>query len=613
MQLTTPFLLALLLAPFVHAQDLEPDWDALNKRRAPQWFQQAKFGVLVHWGVYAVPGFADVGAPAAWYEQAIGAEGAARDFHAEHYGAEFEYRSFAPRFEASMFDPAEWASIFERAGARYVGLTSKHHDGYALWGSEEASAARGYPWNSVEVGPERDVVGELAEAVRAKGLKMGLQYSLLEWSNPVYREDVGKYVETVMTPQIQDLLARYKPSVLWADGEWEHPDSVWKSPELLARILGEGSGDLVVNDRWGKGLRGKSGDFYTTGYGGDAGKGATSGRKPWERARAISGSYAFNRAGDYDACLSRTEAVRLLIETVSEGGNLLLGVGATADGRIPLIEQDRLFAIGRWLETNGDAIYGTLAGPFERLPWGTSTRKGNTVYLIIYDWPHNSSLLEFPGLETTVTNAYLLSDPDRRRLPVLATAPGRPAVHIAGLVPGEHATVVALELDGPPIVNERFTSGPDRSIQLPARFAERRTSSEAEPSLQLERFETATVADSQGDVALREVQYLTGWTKAEDFLVWENVALRPGPWTVEIMYACAPGEEGSTFAISVGGAALQGTVEPTAGWNDFVTRPVGTIQAGIGTEAEVELRAVQIRGSMMHVESIRLAPIGGPR
>ena len=352
--------LALLSLPALQEPQYEANWDSLHTHETPGWFRDAKFGIFIHWGVYSVPSYCDTSTYSEWYQAWCdwnSHDGLERKFHEANYGADFEYREFAPMFRAELWDPVEWAQIFRRAGAKYIVITSKHHDGYCLWPNEEASEARGYEWNSGAVGPERDLLGELFEACRGEGIRPGLYYSFLEWHNPLYDEDKPRYVEEVMIPQIKELVTRYKPEVFWPDGEWDHPDTLWRSEEVLAWIYNNApnSKELAVNDRWGKGLRGQVGDYSTTEYGNlgnSSGEGMRE-QRPFEECRGIGHSFAFNRNEDYDIYQSRTESVRELIDLVSKGGSLLLDVGPTADGRIPLIMVDRLFAIGRWLETNG--------------------------------------------------------------------------------------------------------------------------------------------------------------------------------------------------------------------------------------------------------------------
>lgn len=358
-------LLIVLAVPLLPAQDYAPNWESLNKRKIPSWFHEAKFGIFIHWGVYAVPSFAVV-APSGyseWYWHNLMATDSkmhpqVKAFHEKQYGKEFPYAKFEPQFTAALFNPDQWADVFRRSGARYVVLTSKHHEGYCLWNSPWADKAWGRPWNAVTGTPKRDLLGDLSAAVRKAGLEMGYYYSLYEWFNPLWLADKQRYIKEVMTPEFKDLVTRYKPSVIFSDGEWDLPDSAWHSPALLAWLYNESpvKEKVVVNDRWGSNTRGhnSASTYQTSEYG--------SGMQPgviWEESRGIGQSYGYNRMENLEDYKTSHDLILALIDIVSRGGNLLLDIGPTADGRIPVIMQQRLADIGNWLEVNGEAIYAT--------------------------------------------------------------------------------------------------------------------------------------------------------------------------------------------------------------------------------------------------------------
>ncbi|MEO6720045.1 MAG: alpha-L-fucosidase [Ferruginibacter sp.] len=356
----------ILICCIAAAQDFEPNWASLNKRKMPEWFHQDKFGIFIHWGVYAVPAYAPVipnsgDSYAEWYWYRINEK--QKDFKAFHdkqYGADFPYQQFESQFKAEMFKPEQWADIFKRSGAKYVVLTSKHHEGYCLWDSKEADRDWQRPWNAVTGTPKRDLLGDLTNAVRTAGLKMGYYYSLYEWFNPLWQTDKKKYVTEHMIPQFKDLVTKYKPSVIFSDGEWELSDTAWHSEELLAWLFNKSpvAKDVVVDDRWGSNTRGKNtGATYTTseyGSGMDA-------SVIWEESQGIGHSYGYNRNENIDDYKSSQHLILMLVDIVSRGGNLLLDIGPTADGRIPVIMQQRLTDMGNWLQKNGEAIYGTTA------------------------------------------------------------------------------------------------------------------------------------------------------------------------------------------------------------------------------------------------------------
>jgi alpha-L-fucosidase len=412
--------LALLSASFaLSAQTYQPAWESLDKRPVPQWFEDSKFGIFIHWGVYSVPSWGPTGDSigvydrySEWYWNKLMNPGSKvnknfSQFHLKTYGPNFKYQDFAPMFKAELFNPDDWASLFKKAGARYVVLTSKHHEGFALWPS-----AQSWNWNSVDIGPHRDLCGDLTTSVKKNGLHMGFYYSLYEWYNPVYKADLQSYVDDHMIPQMKDLVTRYTPDIVWTDGEWDKPSKDWKSEEFLAWLYNESpvKSTVVVNDRWGNETRSKHGGIFTTEYGlveGQEGMDEAP-MHPWEECRGIGTSFGFNRTENLDSYSTAKDLIKLLVSTVSAGGNLLLDIGPAADGTIPVIMQQRLIEIGNWLEVNGEAIYGTRAfiknKKGEQINSGANkslffTRKGSDLYVISVEWPKTDIILK--GINTS--------------------------------------------------------------------------------------------------------------------------------------------------------------------------------------------------------------------
>jgi alpha-L-fucosidase len=358
------------------AQPYQANWQSLDTRKIPDWYPKAKFGIFIHWGTYSVPAFCTPGVDAysEWYwmnlyDESRKYHAATHDFHIKNYGKGFEYKDFAPLFKAELYDPTYWASIFKKSGAKYVVLTSKHHEGYCLWDSREANESWKRPWNSVVIGPKRDLLGELTNAINNAGLRMGIYYSLYEWFNPLYlKEDKTEYVEKHLMPQFKDVVTKYKPQVIFSDGEWEFEDTLWQSEKLLAWLYNDSpvGKEVVVNDRWGKGTRHKHpSTYFTSEYG--------SGLDPsvvWEENRGMGQSYGYNRMENINDYKSSHDLIIMLLDVVSRGGNLLLNIGPTADGRIPVIMQQRLLDIGQWLDIYGEAIYETTPYKVSR-QWST--------------------------------------------------------------------------------------------------------------------------------------------------------------------------------------------------------------------------------------------------
>lgn len=405
----------------VKGQNYEPKWESLDKRPVPQWFEDAKFGIFIHWGVYSVPAWGPTGDSigvydkyAEWYWNKLMNKNSPvnkyfRRFHDKTYGPDFRYQDFATMFKAELFDPDKWAELFRKSGARYVVLTSKHHEGFTLWPS-----AQSWNWNSVDIGPHRDLCGELSAAVKAKGLHMGFYYSLYEWFNPLYLNNFPVYVDNHMIPQLKDLVVRYTPDIVWTDGEWDKPSKDWKSEEFLAWLFNESpvKETVVVNDRWGSETRSRHGGIYTTEYGLVHDKeGMEPGiYHPWEECRGIGTSFGFNRAENLEDYSSLKDLIKLLVSTVAAGGNLLLDIGPAADGSIPVIMQQRLMEIGNWLKINGEAVYGTRAflRSNNNKPINPElnknlflTKKGSDLYVICLKWPSENITLN--GLKANNT------------------------------------------------------------------------------------------------------------------------------------------------------------------------------------------------------------------
>lgn len=406
----------------VGARKYDPNWKSIDSRPVPEWFTDVKFGIFIHWGLYSVPAWAPANADigvyakyAEWYWYRINDTSNAgklfREYHNKTFGEKFQYQDFAGSFRAEHFDPTQWADVFKRSGAKYVVLTSKHHEGFTLWPS-----AQSWNWNSVDIGPHRDLCGDLTNAVKAAGLRMGFYYSLYEWYNPLYKSDLSKYVDDHMIPQMKDLVTRYKPDILWTDGEWEHPSEKWKSVDFLAWLFNESpvSETICINDRWGKETRSVHGGYFTTEYDMVHDKGIAEVTKPWEECRGIGTSFGYNRMEDLANYNTSDALVDLLIEKVATGGNLLLDIGPTADGLIPVIMQERLLDMGNWLNVNGEAIYGTHKWEGSKLNKELKniffTQKGSDLYVLCTAFPEKPFVVS--GI-SAVKNVTLLGTKEK--------------------------------------------------------------------------------------------------------------------------------------------------------------------------------------------------------
>ena len=438
----------------------EPTLQSLRKHAVPGWYDDAKLGIFVHWGLYSVPGWAPVAGEygeliakegwatwfaknpyAEWYLNSIRIEDSpSQRHHVQTYGEGFTYDDFVPVFNEAIgaWNPGDWAELFQQAGAGYVVLTTKHHDGFLLWPSRTPNPVKNpghrpglFPVKEGYVA-SRDLVGELAGAVRARGMRLGLYYSGgLDWTfdeTPV--QDVVDLLTTV--PQGVDyveytnrhwreLIERYQPAVLWNDIGYPAGADL---KALFADYYNQYP-DGVINDRWTqfKGTdsrifqnrlvralmsrlirwvlaRGASFpasghfDFRTPEY---ASFDKITPHK-WEATRGLGYSFGYNRNEGAEHCLSVEELVRSFVDIVSKNGNLLLNVGPMADGTIPELQRERLLGLGRWLEVNGEAIRCTR--PWRRAEGRISegidvrfTRGGGALYAILLGRPPGTQVV----------------------------------------------------------------------------------------------------------------------------------------------------------------------------------------------------------------------------
>lgn len=383
-----------LLPSVILAQRVEPTWESLNQRGYPQWFSDAKLGIFVHWGLYSVPAYASKEGYGEWFYRGLMTGDADRKRIMSLYADTTlpvleQYKALTNHWHGELWNPQKWAQMFRESGAKYVILVTKHHDGYCLWDSPQQPE-----WNSVVSGPKRNIVEELTKAVRDEGLRMGFYYSLPEWTNPrhIWMQDpdsaIGDYVDNYMVPQFKELVSRYKPSLIFADGDWQNSAEQFHSQELIAWYYNLVGPDAIVNDRWGNGTRH---GFRTPEY--SAGIRVTN--RPWAECRGIGRSFGYNRNEDLDNFLTDRELIQHFCELVAHGGGLTLNVGPMADGTIPFIQQERLHALGRWLEVNGEAIYGTR--PYSSLCQREymSVAMPHTTH-IDFDWVRNAPLKGMP-------------------------------------------------------------------------------------------------------------------------------------------------------------------------------------------------------------------------
>ena len=376
-----------------------PEWESIRAHQLPSWFDEAKFGIFIHWGSYSVPAWANPSCElgtvsdkewyandpyAEWYQNSVRiGHGPTYEHHCRVYGKDYPYENFADLWKAEKWNPDAWADLFRRAGAKYVIPATKHHEGLCLWNSAYTD------YNTFQRGPKRDIVKELSASVRNAGLRFGVYYSgLLDWrfSKSAITDDYDlRHPENITYAyadyaynQVMELIDKYQPSVLWNDIGWPYKGEQ-DLPYLFAHYY-NAVPEGVTNNRWNDLWC----DFWNREYELKE-KGPT---EKWECIRGLGLSFGFNQMEDDSNMIGYNELIELLVATVADNGNLLLNVGPQANGIIPEAQRQRLLWLGSWLSENGEAIYGTkpYGIPPEKISSGETvyfTRKSSNLYMII--------------------------------------------------------------------------------------------------------------------------------------------------------------------------------------------------------------------------------------
>jgi alpha-L-fucosidase len=541
-----------------------------------QWFRAAKFGLFIHWGVYSMIGREE------WARQLL--QIPLKD-----------YQYYADNFNPVAFDPDAWAALAKDAGVKYVIITSKHHDGFAIFDS----AYTDYDVMHAKYG--KDILGPLSVSMKKAGIPLGFYYSIMDWHHPDYLPrrawetdrttkgaDLGRYMDFA-TNQLKELVTKYDPAVLWFDGEWEHSNEEQRA-FAIGKMLMAMKPTLLINDRLYKREPGY-GDFGTP----ENFVPATGVRNPDGSPRLWEACYTMNWNGwgynRYETEFhSAPQLIRQLIEIVSKGGNLLLNVGPRPDGRIQEDFASRLRAIGAWLKTNGEAIYGTTAGVFERLPFfGRCTVKGRTLYVHVMGWP-NDGRIRLPGLKTDVAKAYLLAERGKalsfRRVgqDVVVTLPSR--------APDPDATVVAIELKGEPEVEPyKIVPEKDGRVELPIYLAD--VQSEMGQRAYVDHFYKTTM--------------LANWQNVNDYPEWTFATDKPGTYEVRASYASMWGGQAG-YEVEVDGQKVAAKTESSPSVYFPKTFPVGQVTLKAG-EHKLRVRITSVTNNhAMNLEKVALVP-----
>ena len=403
----------------------------LTKEKRMEWWHEARFGMFIHWGVYSVP---------AGTYQGKQIRGIGEWIMNRAKIPVADYKEYAKQFNPVKYDPDTWVALAKEAGMKYIVITSKHHDGFALFDSKVTD------WDIVDATPYgKDLLKPLAQACKKHGIKLGFYYSQAQdWCHPggaasgghwdsAQDGDMDEYIRNIAVPQVKEILTNYgEIAILW----WDTPTNMNKErADMLLPLVGHQPG-IITNNRL---VGGQSGDFSTP----EQRIPATGLDYDWETCMTMNGTWGYK---SYDHNWKSTETlIRNLVDIASKGGNYLLNVGPTSEGLIPEPSVIRLKEIGNWMKVNGESIYGTTANPIGAVSWGRCTAKPGKLYLHVFDWPTNSKL-EVPGLKKTVAKAYLLADKKRTGLDVTQKGEETLVVTVPGEAPDKINTVIVLEI-----------------------------------------------------------------------------------------------------------------------------------------------------------------------
>ncbi len=565
------------------AQQAAPVETPAQREARLKWFKDARFGMFIHWGVYAVPA-------GVWQDKPVRGIG---EWILKNGAIPLkDYRAFAKDFTASKYDPAAWAELAKEAGMKYLVITSKHHDGFALYDSKVSD------WNAVKAsGAKRDLIAPLEKEARERGLKFGLYYSQAQdWTHPggaimgkkagepgwdpAQTGDFDQYLKNIALPQTKEILAKFKPDILW----WDTPVNMTTERgkplhDALSMVPG-----IITNNRLGGDFKGDTSTpeqhIPPRGFPGEM----------FEVCMTMNDTWGFKK--DDHNWKSVTQILQNLSDISSKGGNFLLNVGPTAEGEIPAESIERLKAVGQWMDSYGEAIYATEASPFaRRLNWGRITRKTEgdktTLYLHVWDWPTDGKLL-LPTLKEKPVSGKVMKT--GAAVTTEASDEGLVVV-LPGQATDKNISVVTLEFQGPLTITQQpsVAPGPDGKITLDAFAAD------------LHGGYTGTIK-----VAGRGAQaMLTHWNEPGWWFEYMVNSPAAKEWNITAEVASS-----APVKVNVGVGKTKADVEvpSTGGADKWETISLGKIKLPKG-ESSVQIRGVKEGWKPLNVRRVTLSPV----
>ena len=544
------------------------------------WWREARFGLFIHWGVYSVPAGTHNGEQIENIGEWI-----------MHYGKipVSEYQQYAKEFNPVDYDPEAWVLMAKDAGMKYIVITAKHHDGFALF---ETAAS---DWNIVEATPYgKDLLKPLAEAARKHDIKLGFYYSQAQdwvhpggsfWDgygwDPAQNGSMDEYLRDIAVPQVKELFTNYgEISILW----WDTPIDMTPARAAMFDGLVELQPGIIVNNRL---LYGHDGDLRTP----EQNVPPTGLDYDWEACMTMNTTWGYKSYDD--DWKSSGQLIRNLVDSASKGGNYLLNVGPMANGEIPQASIERLKDVGEWMRVNSSSIYGTTASPFIRLTWGRATKKeypnATELYLHVFDWPEDG-LLRVDGLRSDVSGAYFMADfqqqiqVDKTQEGVVLYLPEQPLDEID--------TVIVLKING--------------KLEV-----ERILPSQNEEGALVLSMDDANIHNPGygGRLELRQndnsASYLDGWTDYSSHVDWLVRIDNPGTFEV---YAEVVAEQSTGFLLMANDVQKPLIVKSTGGLQTFQTQYIGQLTLPKG-ESAIRINPQMSLWNPIMLRSVTLKPM----
>jgi alpha-L-fucosidase len=563
-----------------------------------QWWRDARFGCFIHWGVYSGPA-------GEWNGHASGT-------YAEHLMrtqriplAEYQEKVVSV-FDPQQFDADKWVALIKGAGMKYVIITAKHHDGFAMWPSDVNK------YNIRDATPfKRDPMAELSEACRKNGIRFGFYYShAWDWADPNgtgndwdYKNPSGdkglfggkdwadehpeqvarvqKYIDGKCIPQLQELIAKYHPDIFWFDISGKIPLSLQLRVVQAVRAADP---NVVINGRAARGLGYNFGDYQDTA---DRPAELRPTAGDWECIPTCNESYGYHKLDNHYKPPSHF--IQLLAKAAAKGGNVLLNIGPMGNGLIDPNSTAILQGIGKWMAVNSESIYSTQRTPLERQAWGESTLKGNTLYLHVFDWPTDGQLI-VGGLVNDATSAYLLSDPQKTPVKTERLNDHDLAVTVPALAPDAVDSVIVLQVQG------EIKTYPGRLLAAHG-IANRLLAFDGQ--LHGKDF---TYGDGK-----TPNYYVAGFSDPADSISWNTRLDEPATFDVSIKYR-ATGDQPGGYLIKFGDQTLTGRITPTANAKEIQHVTLGRITLPAGEEEIRILPSQTSSGDLMQLFEIILTP-----